>query len=80
MRMTGDIAEALRNIGAGLAIGLGAIGPGIGIGLLAAKAMESLGRNPEAAGPIQQNMILAIAFAEAIAIYALVVAVIIKFV
>ena len=78
--MTGDIAEALRNIGAGLAIGLGAIGPGIGIGLLAAKAMESLGRNPEAAGPIQQNMILAIAFAEAIAIYALVVAIIIKFV
>ena len=78
--MTGDIAEALRNIGAGLAIGLGAIGPGIGIGLLAAKAMEALGRNPEAAGAIQQNMILAIAFAEAIAIYALVVAVIIKFV
>ena len=76
----GDIAEALRNIGAGLAIGLGAIGPGIGIGLLAAKAMEALGRNPEAAGAIQQNMILAIAFAEAIAIYALVVAIIIKFV
>ena len=76
----GDIAEAMRNIGAGLAIGLGAIGPGIGIGILAAKAMEALGRNPEAAGQIQQNMILAIAFAEAIAIYALVVAVIIKFV
>jgi F-type H+-transporting ATPase subunit c len=78
--MEGDIAEALKNIGAGLAIGIGAIGPGIGIGILAAKAMESLGRNPEAAGPIQQNMILAIAFTEAIAIYALVVAVIIKFV
>ena len=76
----GDIAEALRNIGAGLAIGLGSIGPAIGIGILAAKAMEALGRNPEAAGQIQQNMILAIAFAEAIAIYALVVAVIIKFV
>ena len=74
--LEGDIA----NIGAGLAIGIGAIGPGIGIGLLAAKAMESLGRNPEAAGAIQQNMILAIAFTEAIAIYALVVAVIIKFV
>lgn len=74
--LEGDIA----NIGAGLAIGIGAIGPGIGIGLLAAKAMESIGRNPEAAGAIQQNMILAIAFAEAIAIYALVVAVIIKFV
>lgn len=74
--LEGDIA----NIGAGLAIGIGSLGPSIGIGLLAAKAMESLGRNPEAAGPIQQNMILAIAFAEAIAIYALVVAVIIKFV
>ena len=70
----------IQDIGAGIAIGLGAIGPGIGIGLLAAKAMEALGRNPEAAGAIQQNMILAIAFAEAIAIYALVVAVIIKFV
>lgn len=63
-----------------MAIGLGALGPCLGIGMLAAKAMESLGRNPEAAGPIQQNMILAIAFTEAIAIYALVVAVIIKFV
>ena len=73
-------ADALAQIGAGLAIGLGAIGPGIGIGILAAKAMEAIGRNPEAAGPIQQNMILAIAFAEAIAIYALVVAIIIKFV
>ena len=70
----------IRDIAAGLAIGLGAVGPGLGIGILAAKAMEALGRNPEAAGLIQQNMILAIAFAEAIAIYALVVAVIIKFV
>ena len=58
--MEGDI----MNIGAGLAIGLGAIGPAIGIGMLAAKAMEALGRNPEAAGQIQQNMILAIAFTE----------------
>ena len=70
----------VQDIGAGLAIGLGTLGPGIGIGLLAAKALESLGRNPEAAGVIQQNMILAIAFAEAVAIYALVVAVIIKFI
>ena len=70
----------IQNIGAALAIGLGALGPGIGIGMLAAKAMEALGRNPEPAGPIQQNMILAIAFTEAIAIYALVVAIIIKFV
>ena len=74
--MEGDIL----NIGAGLAIGLGAIGPGIGIGMLGAKAMEAIGRNPEAVGTIQTNIILGIAFAEAIAIYALVVAILIKFV
>ena len=78
--MEGDIADAAKHLGAGVAIGLGAIGPGIGIGMLASKAMEALGRNPEAGGQIQQNMILAIAFTEAIAIYALVVAIIIKFV
>lgn len=72
--------EGAKSIAAALAIGLGAIGPGIGIGLLAAKAMEAVGRNPEASGKIQTLMILAIAFAEAIAIYALVVALIIKFV
>ena len=70
----------IQDIAAGLAIGLGSLGPGLGIGILAAKAMESLGRNPEAAGPIQQNMILAIAFAEALGIYAFVIAVILLFV
>lgn len=65
---------------AALSIGIGAIGPGIAIGMLAGKAMEAIGRNPEAEGKIRTNMILAIAFAEAIAIYALVVALIIKFV
>ena len=74
--MEGDI----MNVGAGLAIGLGAIGPGIGIGMLASKAMEALGRNPEAGAQIQQNMILAIAFTEAIAIYALIVAFLLLFV
>jgi len=68
----------IRDLAAGLAIGLGSFGPALGIGLLAAKAMESLGRNPEAAGPIRQNMVLAMAFAEAIAIYALVMAFVIK--
>jgi F-type H+-transporting ATPase subunit c len=63
-----------------LAIGLGAIGPGIGVGLVGAKAMEAMGRNPEAADIVRTNMILGMAFAEAIAIYALVVALIIKFV
>lgn len=70
----------LKNLATALAIGLGAIGPAIGIGILAGKAMEAIGRNPEATPQIQTNMILAIAFAEAIAIYALVVALIIKFV
>lgn len=64
----------------GLAIGLGAIGPGIGIGLIAGKALEAMGRNPEAQNIIRTNMILGIAFAEAIAIYALVVVLIIRFV
>ena len=74
--MEGDI----KTIGAALAIGIGALGPGLGIGLLAGKAMEALGRNPEARAPIQQNMILGLAFAEAVAIYAFLTAIIIVFV
>jgi F-type H+-transporting ATPase subunit c len=57
-----------------LAIGLGAIGPGLGIGLIGAKAMEAIGRNPEATGKILVPMLLIAAFAEAIAIYALIIA------
>lgn len=68
------------NLAVGLAVGLGAIGPGIGAGMVGAKAMEAIGRNPEAVAKIQTNMILALAFVEAIAIYALVVALILKFV
>lgn len=70
----------MENIAAAIAMGVGAIGPGIGIGILSGKALEAIGRNPEASGIIQTNMILGIAFAEAIAIYALVVALIVKFV
>ena len=70
----------LAPLAAGLAIGLGAIGPGIAIGLLAAQAMNAIGRNPEVAPLIQTNMILAIVFAESIAIYALVVALLLKFI
>ena len=72
--------EAVKLLAAGLAIGLGVIGPGIGIGILGAAAMTAIGRNPEARGAILTNMILAIAFAEALAIYALIVAVILLFV
>jgi F-type H+-transporting ATPase subunit c len=71
---------AAKDVGAAIAIGLGALGPGLGIGNLVGKAMEALGRNPEAQPVIQTNMILGIAFAEAIAIYCLVVAVMIGFV
>ncbi|GAC1646798.1 MAG: hypothetical protein NVS4B12_14120 [Ktedonobacteraceae bacterium] len=70
----------LKELGVALAIGFGAIGPGIGIGLAAAGALNSIGRNPEAAPIIQTNMILALAFAEAIAIYALVIALLIQFI
>lgn len=72
--------EGIKAIATALAIGLGAIGPAIAIGKLAGSAMEAMGRNPEAASKIQPAMLLAMAFAEAIAVYALVVALIIKFV
>jgi F-type H+-transporting ATPase subunit c len=72
--------EGMKSLAAALAIGLGAIGPGVGVGMIGAKAMEAIGRNPEAMSDIRTNMILAIAFAEAVAIYALVVALIVKFV
>lgn len=72
--------EGLRMMAMALAIGLGAFGPGIGIGLIGKGALEALGRNPDAAGKIQSLAILAIAFAEAVAIYALVIAFIIGFV
>lgn len=73
-------AEAVRLLAPAIAMGLGTLGPGLGIGMLAGKALEAMGRNPDAANEIRTSMILAIVFAEAIAIYALVVALIIKFV
>ena len=72
--------EAAKLLAAGLAIAIGVIGPGIGIGILGAGAMNAIGRNPEAAGSITTNMILAIAFAEALGFYALIVSVILLFV
>lgn len=72
--------DTAKLFAAAAAIAIGGISPSIAIGKLAAKAMESIGRNPESASKIQVPMLIAIAFAEAIAIYALVVALIIKFV
>jgi len=67
--------EAMKLLGAGLAAGLGMLGPGIGLGLIGFGAMQALGRNPEARGAILTNMILIGALAEAIGIYALIVAI-----
>ncbi len=69
----------LKELAMALAIGFGAIGPGIGIGMIGKWALEALWRNPEAAWKVQGLAILTIAFAEAVAIYALVIALIIGF-
>jgi ATP synthase F0 subunit c len=71
--------EAARLIGAGLAM-IGTIGAGLGIGVLVNGAVQGVARNPDASGAVQTNMILGIAFAEAVAIYCLVVALLILFV
>jgi len=70
----GNIFMELDTLAKAIAIGVGSIGPGLAIGKIGAKAMEAIGRNPEAAGKILVPMLLAAAFAEAIAIYALVIA------
>ena len=72
-------ADAAKLISVAIAIGLGAIGPALSIGMIGSKAVEALGRNPEAESQIRTAMILSLAFAEAVAIYALVVALILKF-
>lgn len=58
----------------GAAIAIGGIGPAIAIGLIGAKAMEAIGRNPEATGKVLPAMLIGMALAEAIAIYALILA------
>ena len=77
--MEGDIVQAAKLIGAGLAA-IGVFGGGIGVGLADLGATQAMGRNPDATGTIQTNMILGFAFAEATSIYALVVALLILFV
>jgi len=72
--------EITPDLIAGLTIAVGSIAPALSIGRFVSSAMEALGRNPEAEGGISTNLIVALAFTEAIAIYALVVALAIKFV
>ena len=71
---------SIKLIMTGLTVAVGGGMPALAIGLLTSKALEAIGRNPEAAGDIRTSMILGVAFAEAIAIYALVAGLIIKFV
>ncbi|CAN5664375.1 ATP synthase F0 subunit C [soil metagenome] len=72
-----DTGAGLNSIGKGLVFGLGAIGPGIGIGYLVGKAIESMARQPEAAGMVRTTMFLGIAFVEALALFGFVLSFII---
>lgn len=83
--LDGDIVAAasafdMKDFAMAFVMGMGAIGPAIGIGIIGGMSASAIGRNPEAAPRIQTAMILTAAFAEAVAIYSLVVALIIKFV
>ena len=73
-------AEAMKMLAIALVVGIGAIAPALAIGKIGSSAADGIARNPEASSKIQTAMILSLAFAEAIAIYALVVALILKFV
>lgn len=72
--------ETAKVFGMALTAALGVLGPAIGVGMIGSRAMDAIGRNPEATDKIVSNMILAIVFAEALGILVLVVAFIIKFV
>lgn len=71
--------ETARVLGMALVVAFGMIGPGIGLGMLVGKALEAIGRNPEATGQIQTTMFIGIAVTEALAIFALVIGFIIKY-
>ncbi len=73
-------ADSMKLVMTGVTIAVGGAMPALAIGMITGKAMEAIGRNPESAGDVRTSMILGVAFAEAIAIYALVTALIIKFV
>jgi len=77
---TGVSPETIKLIATAATIAIGGIAPAIAIGMIGSKGMEAIGRNPEAAGKVQSAMILGLAFSEAIAIYALVIALILKFI
>ena len=71
--------EVAKTLAMAIVVGLGVIGPGIGLGILVSKALEAIGRNPEAAGVIQTTMYIGIAVTDVLAIFAVVIGFIIKF-
>lgn len=71
--------EVAKVLGMAIVVGLGVIGPGIGLGILVSKALEAIGRNPEAAGTIQTTMYIGIAVTDVLAIFAVVIGFIIRF-
>lgn len=71
MALTGDIEDAARILELGLATGFGAIGPGVGVGYLVGKTIESVARQPEMRGDLMGLMFLGLALTEAITFYAL---------
>ena len=73
-------ANAAKLLGAGIAMGVGALGPGLGLGLMIGKALESIARQPEVSGDIRTNMFIGIGVTEAVALYAFVIALILIFV
>ena len=75
----GSIVAAMKAVGAGLCMGLGAIGPAIGEGNAVGKALEAMARQPEMAGNLRTNMILGCAITETTGIYSLVVALLLLF-
>ncbi len=80
MEMTDAIVKAACALGAGLAMGLGAIGPGIGEGTVVGKAIEGMARQPEMAGTLRSTMILGVAMCESTGIYSLVISLLLLFV
>jgi F-type H+-transporting ATPase subunit c len=80
MAIEGNIVQACAYLGAGIAMGLGAIGPGVGEGMAAAKACEAIGRNPSEAGLLTRTMLVGQAVTESTGIYSLVIALLLLFV
>ena len=76
--VTQGVTGSLNAVGAGLAYGLAAIGPGIGIGIVGGKALEAMARQPEMAGRLQTTMFIGIAFTEALALLGFVLALILN--